>query len=62
MVSTPNSMEALKVMTDYLDEAKKGTPLDPSVYFGCAAICSGLMAVVYELRTMRAALETKRAA
>jgi hypothetical protein len=55
-------MEALKVMTDYLDEANKGGPLERSVYFGCAAICSGLMAVVYELRTMRSALEMKRAA
>lgn len=62
MVSTPNSMEALKVMTDYLDEANKGSQPNRSVYYGCAAICSGLMAVVYELRTMRAALEMKKAA
>lgn len=62
MVSTPNSMEALKVMTDYLDEANKGKALDRAVYFGCAAVCSGLMAVVYELRTLRSALEMRSAA
>lgn len=62
MVSTPNSMEALKVMTDYLDEADKGRSLARVVYLGCAAVCSGLMAVVYELRTLRGSLDVKRAA
>ncbi len=62
MVSTPNSMEALKVMTDYLDEADKGKSLDRIVYCGCAAVCSGLMAVVYELRSLKGSLDLKKAA
>lgn len=62
MVSTPNAIEALKVMTDYLDEVEKSKQLDRTAYLGFAAVCSGLMAVVYELRSLRNALEMKRAA
>ncbi len=55
MVSRPNSMEALKVMTDYLDEASdKEKSLEMIIYYSSAAICSGLMAVVYELRSLKA--------
>ena len=54
-------MEALKVMTDYLDSASKpGNSPDQIRYFGNAAICSGLMAVVYELRKLRGELEHKK--
>lgn len=61
MVSTPNSMEALKVMTDYLEEADKNKSPERVTYLGCAAVCSGLMAIVYELRTLRNSLDAKRA-
>ena len=54
MASQPNSMEALKIMTDYLRTMEQHD--DPSVYFRCAAICSGLAAVVYELRTLKETL------
>jgi len=59
MCSQPDSMEALKVMTDYLHNMEQHD--DPSVYFRCAAICSGLAAVVYELRTLKEALARSRA-
>ncbi|MDE2181382.1 MAG: hypothetical protein KGJ78_00010 [Alphaproteobacteria bacterium] len=60
MVSMPDSMEALKVMTDYLDKAAEQDGAgDRADYFGHAAICSGLMAIVYELRRMRAEIEKK---
>ncbi len=62
MVSTPNAIEALKVMTDYLDEADKSKQIDRTTYLGFAAVCSGLMAVVYELRSLRSSLDMKRAA
>jgi hypothetical protein len=61
MASTPDSMEALKVMTDYLDSAAKpDNTLEQVRHYGNAAICSGLMAVVYELRKLRLEMEKRR--
>ncbi len=54
MTSKPDSMEALKIMTDYLGKIEKHE--DPSVYLRCAAMCSGLAAVVYELRSLKEVL------
>jgi hypothetical protein len=57
MTSRPDSMEALKIMGDYLRNIEKHE--DPSVFFRCAAMCAGLSAVVYELRALREALAAK---
>jgi len=51
MTSKPDSMEALKIMSDYLRNIERHE--DQSVYFRCAAMCAGLSAVVYELRALR---------
>lgn len=59
MVSTPDSMEALKVMTDYLEMVEKKSKTDPTNYLRDAAICSGLMAIVYELRKLRIEMEKR---
>ena len=57
MASKPDSMEALKIMTDYLHKAEGlQNRQEPAAYYGYAAICSGLAAVVYELRTLKEAL------
>ena len=57
MTSKPDSMEALKIMADYLRTIEKHE--DQSVYFRCAAICAGMSAVVYELRSLKEALAAK---
>jgi len=57
MASKPDSMEALKIMADYLRAIEKHE--DQSVYFRCAAMCAGLSAVVYELRSLKEALTAK---
>ena len=57
MTSKPDSMEALKIMGDYLRAIEKHQ--DQSVYLRCAAMCSGLSAVVYELRALREAVAAK---
>jgi hypothetical protein len=54
MSSRPDSMEALKIMSDYLHSIEKHE--DQSVYFRCAAMCAGLSAVVYELKALREAV------
>lgn len=54
MTSKPDSMEALKIMADYLRNIEKHE--DTSVYFRCAAMCAGLSAIVYELRSLREAV------
>jgi hypothetical protein len=57
MTSKPDSMEALKIMSDYLRSIEKHE--DQSVYYRCAAMCAGLSAVVYELRALREAVAAK---
>lgn len=57
MTSKPDSMEALKIMSDYLSAIEKHE--DQSVYFRCAAMCAGLSAVVYELKALREAVMAK---
>jgi hypothetical protein len=57
MSSKPDPMEALKIMTDYLSQIEKHQ--DPSVYFRCAAMCSGLAAIVYELQAIKEVLAAK---
>jgi hypothetical protein len=57
MSSRPDSMEALKIMSDYLRSIEKHE--DQSVYFRCAAMCAGLSAVVYELKALREAVTAK---
>lgn len=57
MTSKPDSMEALKIMSDYLRNIEKHE--DQSVYFRCAAMCAGLSAVVYELRALRETVAAK---
>jgi hypothetical protein len=57
MTSKPDSMEALKIMGDYLAAIEKHE--DQTVYLRCAAMCSGLSAVVYELRALREAVTAK---
>lgn len=58
MTSKPDSMEALKIMTDYLSQIEKHE--DPTVYLRCAAMCSGLAAVVYELRALKEVVSADR--
>lgn len=57
MTSKPDSMEALKIMGDYLRAIEKHE--DQSVYFRCAAMCAGLSAIVYELKALREAVAAK---
>jgi hypothetical protein len=57
MTSKPDSMEALKLMGDYLHNIEKHQ--DPSVYFRCAAVCAGLSAIVYELKALKDAVTAK---
>lgn len=57
MTSRPDSMEALKIMNDYLSAIEKHE--DQSVYYRCAAMCAGLSAVVYELKALRDAVAQK---
>jgi len=57
MTSKPDSMEALKIMADYLRNIEAHE--DQSVYFRCAAMCAGLSAVVYELRALKELLASK---
>jgi hypothetical protein len=57
MTSKPDSMEALKIMSDYLAAIEKHE--DQSVYYRCAAMCAGLSAVVYELKALREAVAAK---
>jgi len=57
MTSKPDSMEALKIMGDYLSSIEKHE--DKSVYFRCAAICAGLSAIVYELKALRETVAAK---
>ncbi|HUO99549.1 MAG TPA: hypothetical protein VMU01_12830 [Rhizomicrobium sp.] len=57
MSSKPDSMEALKIMADYLRTIEKHE--DQSVYFRCAAMCAGLSAIVYELRSLKEALAAR---
>ena len=57
MTSKPDSMEALKIMADYLRNIEAHE--DKSVYFRCAAMCAGLSAVVYELRALKDAVTAK---
>jgi len=58
MSSKPDSMEALKIMADYLRTIEKHE--DQSVYFRCAAMCAGLSAIVYELRSLKEALAARK--
>jgi hypothetical protein len=57
MSSKPDSLEALKIMGDYLRSIEKHE--DQSVYFRCAAMCAGLSAIVYELRALKDVIEKK---
>lgn len=57
MSSKPDSMEALKLMADYLSRIEKHQ--DATVYYRCAAMCAGLSAVVYELRSLKEVVEKR---
>jgi len=57
MTSKPDSMEALKLMGDYLHKIEKHE--DQSVFYRCAAMCAGLSAVVYELKALRETVAAK---
>jgi hypothetical protein len=57
MTSKPDSMEALKLMGDYLRRIEDHQ--DQTVFFRCAAMCAGLSAIVYELKALKDAVTAK---